>query len=96
MSTTPESRKRLSAVALKGKRRDVTLATKVNFPEGEGCNDRGLSRHNIILTPQPAVFSNPNDPLTHSPFASNPFLVIFIVRLHVVMQPLLTAGDFSA
>ncbi|MCB0562778.1 MAG: aldo/keto reductase [Phaeodactylibacter sp.] len=36
--------------ALKGKRHDVTLATKVNFPEGEGYNDRGLSRHNIIRT----------------------------------------------
>ncbi|MCB0559846.1 MAG: aldo/keto reductase [Lewinellaceae bacterium] len=36
--------------ALKGKRHNVTIATKVNFPEGEGYNDRGLSRHNIIRT----------------------------------------------
>ncbi len=36
--------------ALKGKRQDVILATKVNFPEGEGYNERGLSRHNIIRT----------------------------------------------
>ena len=36
--------------ALKDKRHDVTIATKVNFPEGEGYNDRGLSRHNIVRT----------------------------------------------
>jgi aryl-alcohol dehydrogenase-like predicted oxidoreductase len=36
--------------ALKGKRQDIILATKVNFPEGEGINDKGLSRHNIIRT----------------------------------------------
>lgn len=36
--------------ALKGKRQDVLLATKVNFPNGEDINDKGLSRHNILRT----------------------------------------------
>ena len=36
--------------ALKDKRHDVILATKVNFPEGEGINHKGLSRYNIIRT----------------------------------------------
>jgi aryl-alcohol dehydrogenase-like predicted oxidoreductase len=35
---------------LKGKRHDVILATKVNFPEGEGINHKGLSRYNIMRT----------------------------------------------
>jgi len=34
--------------ALKGKRADVLIATKVRFPMGEGPNDRGLSRHHLI------------------------------------------------
>ena len=34
--------------ALKGQRDEVVLATKVNFPQGEGVNERGLSRHHII------------------------------------------------
>lgn len=34
--------------ALKGRRADVVLATKVRFPMGPGPNDRGLSRHHII------------------------------------------------
>ena len=35
--------------ALKNHRRDqIVLATKVNFPKGDGPNDRGLSRHHII------------------------------------------------
>lgn len=36
--------------ALKEKRQDVILATKVNFPEGEGINHKGLSRYNIMRT----------------------------------------------
>ena len=35
-------------VALKKKRADVLIATKVRFPMGDGVNDRGLSRHYII------------------------------------------------
>ena len=34
--------------ALVGKREDVILATKVNFPMGEGINRKGLSRHSIL------------------------------------------------
>ncbi|MEM1323982.1 MAG: aldo/keto reductase [Bacteroidota bacterium] len=34
--------------ALKGKRREVLIATKCNFPTEQGPNDYGLSRHNII------------------------------------------------
>ena len=34
--------------ALKKKRADVLVATKVRFPMGSGPNDRGLSRHYII------------------------------------------------
>jgi aryl-alcohol dehydrogenase-like predicted oxidoreductase len=34
--------------ALQGKRDDVLIATKVNFPVEEGINNKGLSRHNII------------------------------------------------
>lgn len=34
--------------ALKGKHQDVILATKVNFPKGDGPNQRGLSRHHIM------------------------------------------------
>lgn len=34
--------------ALKGKRKDVILATKVNFPLGKGINDAGLSRRHIL------------------------------------------------
>jgi aryl-alcohol dehydrogenase-like predicted oxidoreductase len=34
--------------ALKGKRKDVVLATKVRFAMGEGPNDEGLSRLHII------------------------------------------------
>ncbi len=34
--------------ALKGKRQEVVLATKVFFPMGEGPNERGLSRKNIV------------------------------------------------
>lgn len=34
--------------ALKGKRRDVVLATKVAFVTGPGVNDRGLSRRHIM------------------------------------------------
>ena len=36
--------------AIKDKRKDIILATKVNFPEGKGINDKGLSRHNILRT----------------------------------------------
>lgn len=36
--------------AIKDKRKDIILATKVNFPEGGGINDKGLSRHNILRT----------------------------------------------
>jgi aryl-alcohol dehydrogenase-like predicted oxidoreductase len=34
--------------ALKGKQRDVLLATKARFPMGPGPNDTGLSRHHLI------------------------------------------------
>ena len=34
--------------AIRDKRDDVLLATKVRFPMGEGPNDRGLSRHHIM------------------------------------------------
>jgi aryl-alcohol dehydrogenase-like predicted oxidoreductase len=34
--------------ALKGRREDVLLATKVRFPMGDGPNDAGLSRHHIV------------------------------------------------
>lgn len=34
--------------AIKGRRADVVLATKVRFPTGEGKNDEGLSRHHIM------------------------------------------------
>ncbi|MDX1520845.1 MAG: aldo/keto reductase [Anaerolineae bacterium] len=34
--------------ALKARRSDVILATKVHFPKGDGPNDQGLSRHHII------------------------------------------------
>jgi aryl-alcohol dehydrogenase-like predicted oxidoreductase len=36
------------ADALKGKRDQVILATKANFPVLAGINDKGLSRHNIL------------------------------------------------
>ncbi len=36
------------AKALEGKRDEVILATKANFPVQKGINDKGLSRHNII------------------------------------------------
>ncbi|MCB1486173.1 MAG: aldo/keto reductase [Bauldia sp.] len=38
----------ITGAALKGKRNDVVLATKVRFGMGPGPNDRGLSRHHII------------------------------------------------
>ncbi|WP_421726675.1 aldo/keto reductase [Bauldia sp.] len=38
----------ITGAALKGKRADVILATKVRFGMGGGPNDRGLSRHHII------------------------------------------------
>ncbi|MEQ9692336.1 MAG: aldo/keto reductase [Bauldia litoralis] len=38
----------ITGAALKGKRADVILATKVRFGMGPGPNDRGLSRHHII------------------------------------------------
>lgn len=34
--------------AIKNKRHDVILATKVRFPMGKGRNDQGLSRHHIM------------------------------------------------
>jgi aryl-alcohol dehydrogenase-like predicted oxidoreductase len=34
--------------ALRGKHRDVLLATKARFPMGPGPNDTGLSRHHLI------------------------------------------------
>ena len=34
--------------ALRGRRDQVLLATKVRFPMGDGANDAGLSRHHII------------------------------------------------
>ena len=34
--------------ALQGKRQEVILGTKINFPKGDGPNDRGLSRHHIL------------------------------------------------
>ncbi|NHC14692.1 aldo/keto reductase [Motilibacter deserti] len=34
--------------ALKGRRDEVLLATKVRFPMGPGPNDRGLSRHHVV------------------------------------------------
>ena len=33
---------------LKGRRDDVLIATKARFPMGDGPNDEGLSRHNLI------------------------------------------------
>jgi len=38
----------ITGQALKGRRDDVVLATKVRFAMGPGPNDRGLSRHHII------------------------------------------------
>ncbi len=38
----------ITGAALKGKRADVLIATKVRFGMGPGPNDRGLSRHHII------------------------------------------------
>ncbi|MBA8795787.1 aryl-alcohol dehydrogenase-like predicted oxidoreductase [Friedmanniella endophytica] len=34
--------------AIRGRRDDVLLSTKVRFPMGEGPNDEGLSRHHIL------------------------------------------------
>ncbi len=34
--------------AIRDRRDDVVLATKVRFPTGEGQNDQGLSRHHIV------------------------------------------------
>ena len=41
--------------ALKDRRSNVILATKVNFPEGEGVNQKGLSRSNIIRTTEASL-----------------------------------------
>lgn len=38
----------ITGAAIKSKRNDLILATKVRFPMGPGPNDRGLSRHHII------------------------------------------------
>ena len=38
----------ITGKALKGKRAEAVLATKVRFPMGEGVNDQGLSRRHII------------------------------------------------
>jgi aryl-alcohol dehydrogenase-like predicted oxidoreductase len=38
----------ITGQALKGRRDDVLLATKVRLPMGDGPNDAGLSRHHII------------------------------------------------
>src|SRR3954453_4038457 len=38
----------ITGKALKGKRRNVVLATKVRFPVGAGPNDIGLSRVHIM------------------------------------------------
>ncbi|MDX1666416.1 MAG: aldo/keto reductase [Saprospiraceae bacterium] len=39
---------RIIGKALGSKRKEIILATKVNFPISEGANEQGLSRHNII------------------------------------------------
>ena len=43
------------ANALKGKRHQVTIASKVNFPIEEGINNKGLSRHNIIRSAEASL-----------------------------------------
>jgi len=39
---------RIVGKALKGRRSEIILATKVNGPMGKNMNDRGLSRRNIL------------------------------------------------
>ena len=45
--STGESEKIVGEI-VKGKRDDLLIATKARFPMGDGPNDEGLSRHNLI------------------------------------------------